>query len=30
LPPCLLASMTIFNLSLKNWYEALAMARCLP
>jgi hypothetical protein len=26
----LLASMSICNLSLKNWYEAFAMARCLP
>jgi hypothetical protein len=26
----LLASMLICNLSLKNWYEAFAMAHCLP
>jgi hypothetical protein len=26
----LLASMSICNLSLKNWYEAFAMACCLP
>jgi hypothetical protein len=26
----LLAAMSICNLSLKNWYEAFAMARCLP